>query len=150
MDELDELQEELVGVRAEVERLTDQLADREARALDLTETQASLRREVAAARGEAAQARTAAAEEGHRLAAQYRTVLLQTAPDVPPDLVQGESVEDLDRALNSARELVARVREQVQAQSAARIPTGSPARTGTDFSALSPGEKIRAGIAERQ
>ena len=150
MEELEGLQEELVGARAEAERLAEELADREARAQELAAGMESLRRDLEAARQDAVQARTAAAEESRRLAERYRVVLVQAAPDVPPDLIQGESVEELDRSLAAAREVVARVREQVQTQAAARIPTGSPVRGAPDLGGLSPAEKIRLGIAERQ
>ncbi len=150
MEELDELREELVDARAEAERLAEQLADREARSQEMAEGLAALRREVEAARREVNEARTTAAEQSRQVAARYRAVLQQVAPDVPPDLIQGESVEDLDRSLVAAREMVAHVREQVQAQAAARIPTGSPVRGAPDLGSLSPAEKIRIGIAEKQ
>ena len=150
MEELDELREELVGARAEAERLAEQLADREARSQEMAQGLEALRREVEAARREANEARTAAAEQSRQVAARYRAVLQQAAPDVPPDLIQGESVEDLDRSLTAAREVVAHVRERVQAQAAARVPTGSPVRAAPDGGALSPAEKIRLGIAEKQ
>ena len=148
MEELDELREELVSARAEAERLAEQVADREARAAQLAEGMETLRRQVEAARMDAAQARAAATEEAQRLADRYRAALLQAAPDVPPELVQGASVEELDRSLATAREVVARVREQMQAQAASRIPTGSPVRGGTDLGTLSPAEQIRAGIEQ--
>jgi hypothetical protein len=94
-------------------------------------------------------ARTTAAEESRRLAGATARCC-PGAPDVLPELVQGESVDELDRSLVTARETVARVREQMQAQAAARIPAGSPARGGPDRSGLSPSEKIRLGIAERR
>ena len=150
MEELDELREELVGARAEAERLAEQLADCEARSQEMAEGLEVLRREVEAARREANEARTAAAEQSRQVAARYRAVLQQVAPDVPPDLIQGESVEDLDRSLSAVRDVVARVREQVQAQAAARIPAGSPVRGAPDLGSLSPAEKIRIGIAEKQ
>lgn len=150
MEELDELQEELVGARAEAERLAEQLADGEARSREMAEGMAVLRHEVETARQDAAQARMAATEESRRLAERYRAALLQAAPDVPPDLIQGESVDDLDRSLVTAREVVTRVREQVQTQAASRIPTGSPIRGTPELGTLSPTEKIRLGIAERR
>ena len=150
MEELDELREELVGARAETERLAEELADRAARTQTLAEEMASLRPELEAARQEAAQARSAAEADARRLAERYRAALVQAAPDVPPDLIRGESVEALDRSLVTAREMVERVREQMQAQTAARIGAGSPVRGAPDTSALSPAEKIRLGISERQ
>jgi hypothetical protein len=46
--------------------------------------------------------------------------------------------------------VVARVREQVHLQTAARVPAGSPVRGAPNLDALSPAELIRAGIAERR
>jgi hypothetical protein len=149
MEELDELREELAGVRAEAARLAEELADREARALEQAEGAAALRRDLETARGEAAAARAAATEETRRLAERYRDALLAAAPDVPPDLVRGESVEELDGSLAAARDVVTRVRERLEAQAAAQIGAGSPVR-GTDAGALSPAEKIRLGVSERQ
>ena len=150
MEELEELREELVGARAETERLAEELADRTARTQTLAEETASLRRDLEAARQEAAHARSSAEMDARRLAERYRTVLVQATPDVPPDLIQGESVEALDRSLATARETVARVREQLQTQAAGRIGAGSPVRGAPDTSGLSPAEKIRLGIRERQ
>ena len=150
MEELDELREELVGARAEADRLAEELADREARAQTLAEEMAALRQDLETARQEVTLARSTSTDESRRLAERYRAVLVMAAPEVPAELIQGESVEELDRSLVSARDLVARVREQMQAQTVARVPAGSPVRGAPDVSGLSPAEKIRLGISERQ
>lgn len=150
MEELDELREELVGARAEAARLAEEAAERAARAEHLVEEMGTLRQELEAARLEATQARTSAAEESRRVAERFRSVLLQTAPEVPPEMVQGDTVEELDRSLTAARQIVARVREQVQTQTAARVPAGSPVRSGVRVESLSAAEKIRLGVAERR
>lgn len=150
MEEIEQLRAELVGVRAEAERLAGQLADREARTTELTTGIEALRRDLEAARGEAAQALTAATEDGKRLTARYREALLQAAPEVLPELIAGESVDDLDRALATAREVMARARTQVESRTAERVPAGSPVRSAADYNTLSPSEQIRAGIAERR
>jgi chromosome segregation ATPase len=150
MEELSELREELVDARAEAERLAEELADREARAQTLAEEMTSLRQELETARQEVTQVRSTSTDEARRLAERYRAVLVMAAPDVPADLIQGETVEDLDRSLVAARDLVARVREQMQAQAVARVPAGSPLRGAPDVSGLSPAEKIRLGVSERQ
>ena len=154
MEELDELREELLDARTEAARLAEELAEREARSRQAVDEVERLRREVEAARQETAQTRNAATTETRRLTERYRAALLQSAPEVPPDLVQGASAEELDRSLTTARELVTRVQEearrQIQAQAAAGVPTGSPVRGSAGPGALTPAEKIRAGIAERQ
>ncbi|MGD9895167.1 MAG: hypothetical protein AB7R89_26290 [Dehalococcoidia bacterium] len=149
MDELTELQAELVGARADVERLTEDVADREARVQTMVAEMESLRRGVEVARAEAIQVRESAQEESRRLTERYRTVLLQALPDVPADLIRGESLDDLDRAAALAREMTSWARDQLQTAAAARIPAGSPTRGAPDFGSLSPAEKIRMGISER-
>lgn len=145
-EELEELREQLVCAQAEAERLAEEAADREARTAELAQGMESLRRDLAAARGEAAEAKSAAATEARALTERYRAALIQSTPETPPELIQGESVEELDRSLTAAREIVARVRAQVETNAAARIPSGSPARGRPDHGALSPAEKIRAGV----
>jgi len=129
MERLNEPREELVEARAEAARLAE---------------------EMEVLRQELVEVRTTATEETQRLAERYRTALLQAAPDVPAGLVQGASVEELDRSLVAAREVVARVREHVQAEAVARIPAGSPVRGTPNTDSLSPAEKIRLGVAEKQ
>ncbi|MGH2585372.1 MAG: hypothetical protein ACRDJE_10710 [Dehalococcoidia bacterium] len=150
MEELDELREELVGARTEAARLAEEAAERAARAEQLAQEMGSLRQELETARLETTQARASATEESRRLAERFRGVLLQTAPEVPPEMVQGDNVDELDRSLVAARQIVARVREQVQTQTASRVPAGSPVRSGVRMDSLSPAEKIRLGVAERQ
>lgn len=75
--------------------------------------------------------------------ARYRERLLTTTPDVPPELVKGETVTEVDASLAAAQDLVDRVRRQLLAQSATqRVPSGVPTRRGLDLSTLSPAEKI--------
>src|SRR5215207_2744472 len=95
MEELDELREELVGARAEADRLAEELADREARAQTLAEEMAALRQELETARQEVTLARSTSTDESRRLAERYRAVLVMAAPEVPAELIQGESVEEL-------------------------------------------------------
>jgi DNA repair exonuclease SbcCD ATPase subunit len=161
------LQDELADARAEVDRLQTIAADREARAAHLEETLAQLRQEqsqLSASLGEA-QAQVAARDEelaGLRqeaealqaslkaAASKYRDVLLAGRPDVPPDLVSGETVEEVDQQLDAALRMVAQLRSHLESQAQAlRVPTGAPARRAADLSALSPGEKIAYGLSRQ-
>lgn len=99
--------------------------------------------------GELQERLSASEEEAVRLrerddaVARYRGAVLAAAPEVPEDLVAGETVQEVDAALAQAKELVERVRRQLLAQSRAeRVPAGAPARHGPDLSVLSPQEKI--------
>jgi uncharacterized protein involved in exopolysaccharide biosynthesis len=140
MDEVETLREELESARAEVAGLAERLADREARAATLEEAGAGLRREVEAAHAARRNA-----------VARYREVVLAHAPELPAELVTGDTLEDIDRAVQAARGIVARVRDQITAAEFARpVPAGSPIRRGPDTAAMSAGEKIRYGLASRE
>lgn len=155
--EVTELQERLIEAQAEVERLQAMAADREARAAHLEEVSAGLRRELEEARGAASvsQERVGALEEesnalreGLRSAAgRYRELVLASNPELPVEMVTGESVEEVEASIEAARQTVARVREHLENQvEAGRVPTGSPPRSPPDLSGLSAQEKIRFGL----
>jgi uncharacterized phage infection (PIP) family protein YhgE len=167
-EELTALEERLAESEAEVERLQTTVADREARATHLDESLAQANAELAsrdeelaalrdgmsAAQAEAAAARAEAEElrSGLRSAAEkYRQALLASRAEVPPDLVSGETVEEVDRQLEAALRMVAQLKSHLESQAQAqRVPTGAPARRAPDLAALSPTEKISYGLAQRK
>ena len=78
----------------------------------------------------------------------YRSQLLASTPDAPESMVHGETVDEIDKSLAKAKQLVEKVRRGVEERMAqGRLPTGSPPRTSTNFSSLSPLEKIRKALS---
>jgi len=167
-EEITALQDELAEAKTEVDRLQTMAADREARAAHLEETLAQLREEhsqLSASLGEA-EAQLAARDdeltalreqvEGLQAslkaaASKYRSALLASQPEVPPDLVSGETVEEVDQQLEAALRMIAQLRGHLESQAqAARVPTGAPARRAPDLSALSPAEKIVHGLSQQR
>jgi len=155
------LEERLVEAEAEVERLQTTAADREARAAHLedtlgqTRTQLASRDEELTALRDGLAAAGSEAEElraGLRSAAEkYRQAVLASRAEVPPDLVSGETVEEVDRQLEAALRMVAQLRSHLESQAQAqRVPTGAPARRAPDTTALTPTEKISYGLAQRK
>jgi DNA repair exonuclease SbcCD ATPase subunit len=164
-EELAALEERLAEAEAEaeaeVERLQTTAADREARAAHLEDTLGQARTELAsrgdelvvlrdglaAARSEAEELRA-----GLRSAAEkYRQAVLASQVEVPPDLVGGETVEEVDRQLESALSMVAQLKSHLESQAQAqRVPTGAPARRAPDLAALTSTEKISHGLAQRR
>jgi DNA repair exonuclease SbcCD ATPase subunit len=174
-DEIAELREQLVEAQSESERLQVAAADNEARAVHLEDLNQRLRDQIVVAEGELATARQQIEESDTRLAAfqedmtanqeeneslharlqaaagKYREALLAAAPELPEELVTGESIEEVEEAVERARQTVRQVRERLESQAqVGRVPTGSPPRGAPDYSALSPIEKIRLGLSQKR
>jgi hypothetical protein len=78
----------------------------------------------------------------------YRTKLLAESPEVPEELVKGDTPEEVDASFAAARQVVERIKQRLETQtSAERVPAGAPARGLPDLSSLSPAEKIAYGLA---
>ena len=114
---------------------------------------------MAALRVELEEARTALDGRQHQVAAlqaelatsltRYREALLSSVPDVPAELVAGETVAALDQAFTRAKGLVEQVQRQVEARMAReRVPAGAPPRSAPDLSNVSAQEKIRIGLQQ--
>lgn len=84
--------------------------------------------------------------------AKYRE-LVASAPDVVPELVRGETVEDIDASAVEARRAYAEISRRVteQYRIGASVPTGNPARSAQDTYAetLKPEAKIALGLRGR-
>jgi Mg2+ and Co2+ transporter CorA len=150
MAELEEIsiQEETVeeaSPERELEALRDALAQRDERIAALEEL-ANLRA-LLRERDEA----LASMRERLALAlGKYRSLLLASAPEVPEELVQGETVEELDESLARARQMVERIRSRIEAKLAREwVPPGAPLRSAPDLSSLTPREKILYGLGWR-
>ena len=77
----------------------------------------------------------------------YRSALVAGSPDLPEELVQGSTIEELDRSVESARKIVEKVASRIEARAPeTRVPSGAPARRPADVSGLSAREKILYAI----
>ena len=76
-------------------------------------------------------------------AAKYRQIILSGSPDVPEELIKGETVEEIEASFKQARQVVEKVRRGLEGkQQLERVPAGAPPRSPLDVSAMSPQEKI--------
>ena len=92
------------------------------------------------------EALVAANEAARRaLAGRLRESFLASDPALDPEMVQGETLEELEASFASAQAVVAKVREAVRREQVQRVPIGAPGRTRTG--PASPLEKIRLGLA---
>lgn len=122
-------------------------------ALEAVEHEAEAEREtvLAATRAALEQEREATREAVRR----YREVVLAAEPDLPGDLVVGETLGDLDASLVTARRAVAQIRARItdvdgDAGAPRAFPVGAPPRRGRGTSGLSGAAKIAQGLADRR
>jgi len=135
-----ELEEQLAEKSSRVSELEQALAERDKRIADLKQSLDGLETQLTGLKDGRSQA-----------IASYRELVIRSSPDLPEELITGDSVEEIDKSLASARVLIDRVRQRLETEIAgARIPAGSPLRTAADLSALSPQEKIQYAIGERR
>jgi len=77
----------------------------------------------------------------------YREILVKHNPQILPEMIEGPTVEALESSLKRAEELIEKVKDNLNTQSAStRIPTGAPLRGENNAGSMSAWEKIRAGL----
>jgi len=79
--------------------------------------------------------------------ASYQAMVIEANPEIPGELISGDSVETVNLSLEEAKSLISRVKQGLEAEvQASRVPAGAPQRTPPDLSTLSPREKIQYGV----
>jgi hypothetical protein len=138
---------ELESLLAEKE---EELGLANARFTGLEQTAASLESEVATLKESTLESEHKLAEASNALSqavSSYRARVIESSPEIPDDLIAGETIEAIDSSLENARSLINKVREGLEAQiKLVKIPAGAPPRAPIDLSVLSPREKIQYGI----
>jgi hypothetical protein len=115
----------------------------------LTERVATLEAEVATKTGELNELR-----ELNKLAVEdYRKLVLQTNPLFTPDIIVGDTIEELKSSVEKANLFVAKIKTQIQAKSeyeseSSRVPAGAPVRGAISTEGLSAKEKINLGLEQ--
>lgn len=132
---------------AELEGLVAQkdeaLTKANARISELEQTVTNLDNEMATLK----QAMAESEEKLTEAVANYKDLVIQSNPEVPEELVTGDTIEAINESLEKAKTLVSRVRQGLETEIAsARVPAGAPIRTPPDLSALSPREKINYAV----
>ena len=79
------------------------------------------------------------------LVARYRAALLASDPGIEPDLVAGETADEVEASFIAAQRLVAGIREAVRREQAPPVPAGAPGRAATGPQTAY--DKIRAGLS---
>jgi hypothetical protein len=79
--------------------------------------------------------------------AAFRESLIKLNPDVPPDMIGGETLGEVTDSLFSAKKVLGKLRKIMEAEKvAAKVPAGLSTRSDADLSSLSAREKIQHGI----
>ncbi len=151
--------EELAQTRvAELENLLAQkdqeISQANARITELEQTIASLESEVATLKQSIAESNQKLAEASQALSqaiSSYKALIVESNPVVPPELITGDTIEAIDNSFKSARELISKVRGELETEiKMVKIPAGAPPRATVDLSSLSPREKIQYGIGGKR
>lgn len=159
-EELATLQDQLALAQAQIEQSRRDAADAHARAEAAVAEAVALRNELQAADERASSATTEAESLREQLAGtsgtargaaeRYRDLVVRTEPELPAELIVGDSIDAVDASVEAARAMVGRVRSHIEAQAqAGRVPAGAPPRSAPDLSVLTPEQKIRHGLAAR-
>ena len=80
----------------------------------------------------------------------YRDAMLAAEPELPPELVHGETLEELETSLSGARAAVAQIRDHLTGEEAGGgFPVGAPARGGSSSAVMTAEEKIKFGLEQQ-
>ena len=154
MDELATARDELERLKQEKEALTRELESRNAIIVELEQVVASKDSEIVILKQAVAESDRKLAELNNTLAqavASYKGLVTETNPEVPVELITGDTIDAINESLENARALIDRVKQGIEAEvSKTKIPVGAPQRTPLDLSVLSPREKIQYAIGGKR
>ena len=154
IDELEAARNELERLKQEKEALTRELESRNATITELEQVVASKDSEIVILKQAVAESDRKLAELNESLAqavASYRAMVAEANPEVPDELITGDTIDAINESLENARALIDRVKQGIAAEvSKTKIPVGAPQRTPLDLSVLSPREKIQYAIGGKR
>ncbi len=82
-----------------------------------------------------------------RAVAAYKESVVQANPGLLPEMITGDTIDEVDESVKKARAVMEKVRQEMETEAArTRVPSGSPPRSPLDLSGLSAREKIQYAI----
>ena len=91
----------------------------------------------------------AISETNARAIAKYLDAVKGANPAIPPDIIAGATIEDIDASVEKAQPIATAVKASLEAQAKeTRVPAGAPTRENINLDGLSPREKIVVGIQQ--
>ena len=137
--------EEVQVLQEKVEELTGLVGERDAAFQPLQDELADATSQLTE-KDEQLTVATAAAGELDKAISSYKALVLEANPDIPGELIMGDTIEGIAGSLESAKGIVGKVWTAVEDKlKEGGVPAGAPARGAADLSGLSPMAKIRYG-----
>jgi len=145
--------EELETVKAQLEEeqkakttLEEAMAQKDAR---LAELEAAL--SEAKQGSEASATELASVKEARDQAVtKYLGMAKASNPQVPGDMITGETIAEIDSSVEKSKGLVSAVKKTLESETAAaKVPAGAPTRGAISLEGMSPKDKIAAGIQQK-
>jgi uncharacterized coiled-coil protein SlyX len=148
--EPDTIEEELNRLKAKVSQLEELVAEKNRQFSKLEQATADKDSQIASLNQSLAEADEQAKKLIDSLAqavASYKAVVISANPEIPEELISGDTIEAVDQSLARAKKLVSKVKQGLEAEAMqTKFPGGAPVRTPPDLSALSAKEKIQYAI----
>jgi chromosome segregation ATPase len=152
-EEIKQLKTENDQLRQAKQELTDNLASRESKIAELEKQVETANNETAAMQkkvNELDAGLNATRDSLGKTVAGYRSLTAHANPEIPAEMIIGDTLEAIEMAVAGARTIIGKVKEQLEAHAGqVHIPAGSPPRTSPDLSGLSTREKILRGIERK-
>ncbi len=149
-DELNAARDRVAELEQEKEILTRELESGALRVTGLEQAVADRDGELVILKETAVTSERKLTGVGSSLAQAVESYLEQVAvanPDVPAELIAGDTIDAVNESLENARTLVDKVKQGIEAEaSRVKVPAGAPQRAPLDLSVLSPREKIQYAI----
>jgi predicted ribosome quality control (RQC) complex YloA/Tae2 family protein len=144
--ELEEERKKKIEIETEIAKKDKTIAE-----LEKALSEAKQQSEALLQKGEAVTAEFATLKDTHTKAvAKYLAAVKTANPTLPADVITGATIEEIDAALAKALTIATAVKASLEAQAKeTKVPAGAPTRGGIALDALSPREKIAAGLQQR-
>jgi molecular chaperone GrpE (heat shock protein) len=144
--------DELATIKAELEHEREAREQAETIATSQLNRIAELEKALSEAKqqSEAVTAEFATLKDTHTKAvAKYLTAVKTANPTLPADVITGSTIDEIDATLAKALTIAESVKKALEAQAKeAKVPAGAPTRGGIALEAMSPREKIAAGLQQ--
>jgi septal ring factor EnvC (AmiA/AmiB activator) len=145
--ELEEERKKKIEIETEIAKKDKTIAE-----LEKALSEAKQGSEALLQKGEALTADLNKLKDAHTKAvAKYLTAVKTANPTIPADVITGSTIDEIDATLAKALTIATAVKASLEAQAKeAKVPAGAPTRGGISLDALSPREKIAAGLQQKR